>query len=75
MVVIDTSYTLVFRCTPVNVGISIDADFDRNFYNSYSATKAQELGELLLDRTQERHPYNIQWTTEQIEKAYKQILN
>ena len=46
-----------------------------NFYNSYSATKAQELGELLLDRTQERHPYNIQWTTEQIEKAYKQILN
>jgi len=46
-----------------------------NFYNSYSATKAQEVVELLLDRTQERHPYNIQWTTEQIEKAYKQILN
>ena len=46
-----------------------------NFYNSYSATKAQELGELLLDRTQERHRYNIQWTTEQIEKAYKQIRN
>ena len=46
-----------------------------NFYNSYSATRAQELRELLLDRTQERHPYNIQWTTEQIEKAYKQILN
>ena len=46
-----------------------------SFYHSYSVTKAQELTELLLDKTKEKHPYNIQWTTEQIEKAYKKILN
>ena len=46
-----------------------------SFYHSYSVTKAQELTELLLDKTKEKHPYNIQWTAEQIEKAYKKILN
>ena len=46
-----------------------------HFYNSYSATKGQELREILLDKNKERHPYNIRWTTEQIEKAYKKILN
>jgi len=46
-----------------------------SFYESYTEDKAQELTELLLDKTKERHPYNIRWTTEQIEKAYKKILN
>ena len=46
-----------------------------SFYHSYSVTKAQELTELLLDKTKEKHPYNIHWTAEQIEKAYKKILN
>lgn len=46
-----------------------------HFYNSYSATKGQELREILLDKNKERHPYNIRWTTEQIEKAYKKILD
>jgi len=46
-----------------------------SFYNSYNESKSRKLKDLLLNQDRERHPYNIKWTTEQIEKAYKEILN
>lgn len=46
-----------------------------NFYDSYSASQGRELRDILLDQNRDRHPYNIQWTTQQIEKVYQEILN
>lgn len=50
-------------------------DKGAEFYNTYSEKKSTELKDLLLSRNNERHPYNIKWTTEQIENAYRQILS
>jgi len=46
----------------------------KGFYDSYTAAKGEELKSFLLNHKRDKHPYNIQWTTEQIEMAYKQIL-
>ena len=47
----------------------------KGFYDAYTAAKGQEIKDFLLDQKRDRHPYNIKWTTEQIENAYKAILN
>lgn len=46
-----------------------------NFYQAFNEANAKRLKTMLLDQDRDRHPYNIEWTTSQIEKAYKQILN
>jgi predicted O-linked N-acetylglucosamine transferase (SPINDLY family) len=46
-----------------------------NFYKGFNEANAMWLKTMLLDQDRDRHPYNIEWTTSQIEKAYKQILN
>ncbi len=46
-----------------------------DFYQTFNESDAIRLKNTLLDRGRDRHPYNIQWTTSQIERVYKQILN
>ena len=46
-----------------------------DFYQTFNKADAIRLKNTLLDRERDRHPYNIQWTTSQIERVYKQILN
>jgi len=46
-----------------------------DFYRTFNEADSMRLKNTLLDRERDRHPYNIQWTTSQIEQVYKQILN
>ena len=46
-----------------------------SFYRTLNKADSMDLKTKLLDRERDRHPYNIQWTTSQIEKTYKQILS
>ena len=45
-----------------------------DFYQSYTDSTRLEIQKILLDRGRDRHPYNIEWTTAQIEKAYSDML-
>ena len=45
-----------------------------SFYQAYTPDKQQEYRKTLLDFSKARHPYNIEWTTTQIENAYKGIV-
>jgi len=44
------------------------------FYETYDQTKKLEIENILLDKDRDRHPYNINWTTKQIENAYSSML-
>ena len=45
-----------------------------DFYQSYTDSSKSEIRKILVDRARDRHPYNIEWTTAQIEKAYSDML-
>lgn len=45
------------------------------FYRAYNTERKESIQNILLDRTREKHPYNINWTTQQIEAAYVAMLN
>ena len=45
-----------------------------DFYQSYTESTQLEIQKVLLDRARDRHPYNIEWTTAQIEQAYLEML-
>ena len=44
------------------------------FYKSFNYDRGMEIKKYLLDFDRPRHPYNIDWTTQEIERAYKQML-
>jgi len=44
------------------------------FHQTYDQKKRQKIEKILLDKDRDRHPYNINWTTRQIEKAYSAML-
>lgn len=44
------------------------------FYQTYDLEQKMRMNKILLDRSRDRHPYNIDWTTRQIEKAYSSML-
>ena len=46
-----------------------------SFYRTLNKADSMDLKTKLLDRERDRHPYNIQGTTSQFEKTYKQILS
>ena len=47
----------------------------QDFYTSYTKQRGAELKTFLTDFDRPRHPYNISWTTQEIEKAYKNMLS
>lgn len=46
-----------------------------HFYKEYSLEKREKLIDFLTDFEREKHPYNIAWTTREIERAYIQMLS
>jgi len=46
----------------------------KHFYQTYDLEQKKQMTSTLLDRSRDRHPYNIDWTTQQIEKAYSSML-
>lgn len=46
-----------------------------DFYNSGLSHKHQELRSRLLDKNQQAHPYNIKYTTTEIEKVFMKVAN
>lgn len=47
----------------------------KEFYHSFSHQQSHELKTYLQDFSRPGHPYNIDWTTKEIEKAYKTMLS
>jgi len=45
------------------------------FYKDYSTDQRDRLIEFLTDFDREKHPYNVAWTTKEIENAYIQMLS
>ena len=50
------------------------SDMATAFYKSYTPERGAELKAFLQDFSRDRHPYNIQWTAREIERAYKNML-
>jgi predicted O-linked N-acetylglucosamine transferase (SPINDLY family) len=47
----------------------------KSFYDRYTDERRDQLNEFLTDYSRPKHPYNIQWTTLQIEQAYEKMLS
>ena len=45
-----------------------------DFYRSYTVEKGDRLKTFLQDFSRDRHPYNIEWTTREIERSFKNML-
>ena len=45
-----------------------------DFYQTYDRKRRQKIENILLDKDRDKHPYNINWTTRQIENAYAAML-
>jgi len=46
-----------------------------DFYRQYTDQSKQQYQDLLLDFSRPGHPYNIEYTTQQIENAYRSMFN
>jgi len=44
------------------------------FYQTYDQKKRKNIENILLETDRDKHPYNINWTTRQVENAYSAML-